>query len=111
MPTWSPYNSSLTINTSGSEGGIILNDEELDSSARITMEKDTDIAPFAITMGIYGLAFHTNYYSSMEDAEEGYDWYKGKVEEIVSLYSVPESERDTRWEEQQNQLLEDLIHR
>ncbi len=50
-----------TIGKPGSENGIILDDQEYGSSARITLERGGGTAPFAITCGVYGLLVHTRF--------------------------------------------------
>ena len=57
---WRPFSDGATIGHRGSEEGVILRDEEHDSGARITLERDCSHGvPFAITCGIYGWFFHT----------------------------------------------------
>ena len=60
---WYPFESGATLGQKGSEGGAILRDEEHPQEARITFERDTRIAPFAITCGIYGCMMHTRFFS------------------------------------------------
>jgi|GEM_PF-2039254 len=56
------------IETVGSESGIIVLDLEYSEGARISLEKETSIAPFAITVGVYGLLMHTIYCSDELEA-------------------------------------------
>lgn len=65
---WENCDNGASIGTKGSENGIITLDEEYNESARVTIEKDTDIAPFSITCGIYGSFFHTTYLGTNEEA-------------------------------------------
>lgn len=62
-------------NEQGPDGGRILQDEELPSIARITVEektkKTTSQVYFGVTVGIYGQLVHTSYFSNQEDALEG----------------------------------------
>lgn len=60
----------------GSEEGIILRDEEHPQEARITLERDTRTAPFAITCGIYGCMMHTRFFSLESEATSQYDTMK-----------------------------------
>lgn len=48
-----------TIGTTGSEDGIIIQDEEYNEACRITLEECSD--RYAITCGIYGHMVHTEY--------------------------------------------------
>lgn len=59
-----------TIGEIGSEEGVIVADWETSDGARVTVEEDGRIAPFSITMGIYGCGFHTMFYGSSEVAME-----------------------------------------
>lgn len=67
---WRPFEDGATVGRSGSEGGIILRDEEHDAGARITLERGcAHGVPFAVTCGIYGWFFHTRHVSSEAEAE------------------------------------------
>ncbi|EFK95230.1 hypothetical protein LDC_2762 [sediment metagenome] len=66
---WYQVDNGATIGTKGSENGEIQIDEEHSAGARLTLEKDGDIAPYAITSGIYGSFFHTTFLSNEEDAK------------------------------------------
>lgn len=64
---WTLFDDGSTIGTKGSEDGVIIKDEEHNSGARITIEKEVgNSIPFAITCGIYGLFVHTVYCSDSE---------------------------------------------
>jgi hypothetical protein len=103
---WNPFDEGNSIGTIGSEDGKILKDEENSFGARITLEGNGSIAPFSITIGIYGLMFHTDFYSSLENAESEFKKFKTKVEKIIEHYLIDENNRDLEWEEKQNQLME-----
>jgi len=57
---WHPYERGGTIGQRGSEEGLIVLDEEHAAGARITLERERDskIAPFAVTCGQNGLPSH-----------------------------------------------------
>ena len=103
---WNPFDEGNSIGTIGSEDGKILKDEENLFGARITLEENGSIAPFSITIGIYGLMFHTDFYSSLENAENEFKNFKTKVEKVIEHYSINENNRDTDWNEKHNQLME-----
>jgi hypothetical protein len=67
--TWTPFDTGSSIGSEGSESGSIVADLEHELGARITIERDTAIAPFAITCGIYGWFFHTRYFSTRDEAD------------------------------------------
>lgn len=79
---WAP----LPFEGRGSEGGIILADEEFDHAARITLERDTECgSPAAITCGIYGWMLHTHFCDSIEDGKGEYEAMKIALARIVAL--------------------------
>ena len=69
----------------GSEGGTIVLDEEHGLGARITLEKDGAIAPFAITCGIYGWMVHTRFFSSLDEATRAYEAMKPELATILDV--------------------------
>ena len=75
---WSEFEEGQTIGTDGTEGGFIVLDHELVDSARITIEKGGDIAPFTIVLGVYGMMFHTAFCTTEEEARK-------KTEELKLL--------------------------
>ena len=76
MAIWYPFEKGATLGQKGSEEGIILRDEEHPQEARITLERDTRAAPFAITCGIYGCMMHTRFFSLESEATSEYDAMK-----------------------------------
>lgn len=76
---WNKFENGKTIASSGSESGIIINDEEHESGARITLEKNTTVAPFSITCGIYGSFFHTLFLSTEDKAKVKYSEMKTDI--------------------------------
>jgi hypothetical protein len=67
---WRPFENGATVGQRGSEGGVILRDEELEAGARATLERDcSNGVPIAFTCGIYGWFFHTRFLASEEEAE------------------------------------------
>jgi len=103
---WNPFDEGNSIGTIGSEDGKILKDEENSFGTRITLEENGSIAPFSITIGIYGLMFHTDFYSSLENVENEFKNFKTKVEKIIEHYLIEENNRDSEWNEKHNQLKE-----
>jgi len=75
---WKPFGSEPKASSEyaadvlrGSEGGVIVRDEEHALGARITLETGCGIAPYAITCGIYGWMMHTCFLEELADDEEG----------------------------------------
>ena len=97
---WSPFQGGETIGERGSENGVVLEDEEYAAGARITLEGNSDIAPFAITCGVYGLFFHTRFSSSEDEARSELAEMKVELGRMVDL----SSESSTN-DEQSNSIL------
>jgi hypothetical protein len=69
----------------GSEIGTIIRDEEHASGARITLERDTPTAPFAITCGVYGWMVHTRFFAAEADAVTQFEAMKGALSEVIAI--------------------------
>ncbi len=80
---WRAFDDGRTIGSSGSEQGVIVRDDEHDDGARITLERDCAIAPYAITSGIYGWMVHTCFFSRRAEAEQAYDEMQAALGRIV----------------------------
>jgi len=105
---WTKFDKGSSIGTLGSEGGKITEDLECIDGARVTIEKDGDIAPYAVTLGVYGLMFHTHFASTDIEAKKFMDFAIKHIEEIFVLYQTVESERDTIWYDRHHRLLSEL---
>jgi len=73
----------------GSEGGIILVDEEYKEACRITLERCERYC--AVTCGVYGAMFHTAF-SDIDKGQELYGAMKQDLQEFI--------DRDTTLEEE-----------
>src|SRR5688500_14870417 len=82
---WMSFDESKTIGTKGSEGGTIKDDLENTDGARITLEKGGRNAPFAVTLGIYGLLVHTHFDSELESAKLFVNTSKSKINLIFEM--------------------------
>jgi hypothetical protein len=83
VSTWQRFDSGATIGQRGSENGIIISDAEHVDGARITLERDGGIVPFAITCGIYGWMVHTRYFSNEVEAQQEFDRMQMSLDEIL----------------------------
>ena len=92
---WSVIKVGNTIGTEGSEGGKIIFDDEHSLGARVTLEKDGDIAPFSITVGVYGSFFHTVYMSSLDESESMLQSMKSDIDD----YFKDPLKTETNWVE------------
>jgi len=105
---WTRFDKGSSIGKFGSEGGNITEDLECIDGARVTIEKGGGIAPYSVTLGIYGLMFHTHFASTEVEAKKFKDFAVKKIDEIFALYETIESERDTLWHDKHNQLVSEL---
>ena len=81
----------------GSDGGVVVADEEYGGGARITLERLGENA-FGITCGIYQWMMHTRRFSSLDDAEFAYEAMKVELAAILDMIpnrSDPEADRKT----------------
>jgi hypothetical protein len=106
---WYPYGDGKTIGRNGSERGVITDDLENFGGARITLEKNCGNIPYAITLGIYGLMFHTHYEDNFEDAYRFLKESKLKINRLFELYDVPEEQRNEHWHRKHDKLMHALI--
>jgi hypothetical protein len=67
---WRSVRDGETLGEPGSEDGVIVADDEHPAGARITIERDGRIAPFAITCGVYGWMVHTRFFSEEQSARD-----------------------------------------
>ncbi len=105
---WANFDEGTSIGSFGSEGGQILEDVEFIDGARVTIEKGGSIAPYSVTLGIYGLMFHTHFCSTETEGEKFMEFAIKKIDEIFSHNETPESEQDQEWYNKYNRLLSEL---
>ena len=105
---WSDFEGGKTIGIKGSESGTIITDIENSNGARVTLEKDCGNIPFTITIGIYGLMFHTHFESDLKIAEEYITDSKFRINKIFDLYDVPEEKRSEFWQTKHERQINEL---
>lgn len=86
--SWMPSAEGKTLNTRGSENGLILRDEVHTEGARITLELESDNAPFAITCGIYGWFFHTRFLGNSDTVQADYILMRADLSRILHSISL-----------------------
>ena len=84
---WNPFDAGKSIGQRGSENGVIIRDEEHADGARITLERETQTAPFTITCGIYGWMVHTHFIGTESEAQSDFESMKVELSRIIS--SIP----------------------
>jgi hypothetical protein len=81
--SWHPFENGGTVGQTGSEEGTMVRDEEHSLGARISLERDCGVAPFAITCGIYGWMLHTRFLGSEDEAETQYEAMKSALAALL----------------------------
>ena len=89
MKKWINYKNGNTVGSTGSEGGVILKEEEFDEGCLITLEECKRY--HAITCGVYGAMVHTAF-CSPDESEEIYNNMKKELGAFMS--------KNTSWEEE-----------
>jgi hypothetical protein len=92
---WTPCENGSTSGTLGSEGGVVLRDEEHETGARITLE-ECGHPPFAITCGIYGVMVHTAFAATEIEANDAYDAMKADIEMLLGLWPDDDAEPEAK---------------
>jgi hypothetical protein len=83
MTQWREFSTPDSIGQFGSEGGTIIADERHDKGARITLERSTRSAPFAITCGVSGWMVHTRFFDSEIETRSQYDVMKAALARMI----------------------------
>lgn len=81
---WVQYDSGRTIGRTGSEDGIVVADDEHPIGSRITLERDTRFAPWAITCGVYGALMHTRFLGDERTARGDSAAMQGEVARLAA---------------------------
>ena len=71
--------------TIGTDGGVILADEEHEWGARITLEQPGAGSAFGITCGIYGWMVHTVHFAHLEEAQKAFAAMKPDLDVILQM--------------------------
>jgi hypothetical protein len=83
--SWNAFRNGTSLEQIGSEGGIVLRDEEHSAGARISLEHDGRSAPYAITCGIYGWMVHTRFIGVESEALKEFESMKLELSRIMSM--------------------------
>ena len=86
--SWQPFENGSTIGQPGSEQGVTVRDEEHSLGARITLERDTSVAPASITCGIYGWMLHTRFFGSEDEGEAQYEEMKNALAALMEAADI-----------------------
>lgn len=107
---WIRFDEGKSLGQKGSEEGKIIRDEENALGARVTLEEKGNTAPYSITLGIYGLMFHTQFFSTRDQGQKCFELFKNKIELIIDHHSAGELERDSNWNKKLSQLMDELLN-
>ena len=91
---WHPYKEGKTIGAEGSESGVIIQDEEWATEARITLERGRNV-PYSITCGIVGLMCHTTFSDSEEKAKDMLESMKLDLQNYVCQLMTDEETEES----------------
>jgi hypothetical protein len=79
------FNGRKGFGTRSSELGVIERAVELNGCARIILERETRVAPFAITCGISGWMVHKRFFGTEQEAEEEFATMNADLARIVGM--------------------------
>lgn len=83
LAPWTPFDGGATIGRIGSERGVIIRDSEHGRDARITLERGSTTAPYAITCGIRDCMVHTRFFSTRAEACQQFDLMAAALDVIL----------------------------
>ena len=82
MGSWVAFDDDRSIGKAGTEGGVILRDDEHEQGARITLKRG--VKHISISCNIYGKMDHTRFFKTIADAEREFHPMKRELENIVN---------------------------
>jgi hypothetical protein len=98
-PAWTAFEDGASIGQPGTEGGVIVRDDDHPWGARITLERSADAVAFAITCGIYGWMMHSRWLPTLEQAESEFAQMRDAISailEMIPLSSNPQADEKMR---------------
>lgn len=106
---WINFDEGKSIGEKGSDGGTIIRDEENIFGARVSLEENGQIAPFSITLGIYGVMFHTQFFSSLSQGQKCFELFKEKIELAIDHFNNnDEMDRDS-WNAKYDEIMDEIL--
>ena len=82
---WHAFDNGKSIGQLGSEGGIIIRDEEHIEGSRITLERNGRVAPLSITCGISGWMVHTRFFATEIEAQDAFNQMEASLDTILKM--------------------------
>jgi hypothetical protein len=96
MNNWSAYDDGRSIGGVGSEGSVILHDDEHIHGARITLKRgDTYVS---VSSNIYGWIDHTRFFDTIADAQREYITMKSEIDKIMEIITPIDANSLKGWE-------------
>ena len=96
MSKWKPYNRGRSIGVKGSEGSVILRDEEHPLGARMTIKQGKDYV--SVSCNISGKIDHTRFFKEMRGAEREYANMQKEMEKVLKAISSAKAADIKVWE-------------
>ncbi len=81
MSDWTAYKDGRTIGTLGTEGGVILQDEEHPRGGRVTLKRGETF--ISVSAHIYGKIDHTRFFNSVPEAQRDFEVMKTMLGKIL----------------------------
>lgn len=96
MNNWSAYDDGRSIGQVGSEGSVILHDDEYLSGARVTLKRGDSYV--SVSSNIYGWIDHTRFFDTLPDARREYALMKSEIEKIMGVITPVDADSIKGWE-------------
>jgi hypothetical protein len=96
MIDWLPYNRGRSIGVKGSEGSVIIRDEEHPLGARMTIKQGHDYV--SVSCSISGKIDHTRFFKEMRAAEQEYSTMQKEMTRVISAISSAKAADIKVWE-------------
>ncbi|HEY2660306.1 MAG TPA: hypothetical protein VGI79_11315 [Caulobacteraceae bacterium] len=81
---WTAFDDGKSLGHRGCENGVIIADEEHLDGARISLERETGSASFAITCGVYDWMVHTRFFGTEGEGRRKYEAMKVDLAQLAS---------------------------
>ena len=72
-----------------------------------TIEENTSIAPYSITIGVYGALFHTHFTSTKNEAQQYASEIAEKIEVLLTHILI--EDESSEWRTKYNELLDKIV--
>jgi len=94
---WRSFAGGASSGEIGSEDGCIVADAEEPRGTRITLERATRTAPFAVTCGVYGWMVHTRFFADEAKARWAYTAMRAGLTDLLDQIEAA-GDTDKEWQ-------------